>query len=62
VEKYQGLKTGETLKDVEIQVGARIVTKRSYGNSLRFYHVKAEEVSMQIMCERSYWYAIRGAA
>ncbi|OCL01546.1 lysyl-tRNA synthetase [Glonium stellatum] len=51
VEKYQSLKTGETLKDVEIRVGARIITKRSYGNSLRFYDVKAEGVSMQIMCE-----------
>ncbi|XTI88770.1 class II aaRS and biotin synthetase [Cenococcum geophilum] len=41
----------ETLKDVEIQVGARITTKRSYRNILRFYNVKAEGVSMQIMCE-----------
>jgi len=41
----------ETLKDVEIQVGARITTKRSYGNIPRFYNVKAEGVSMQIMCE-----------
>lgn len=51
VEKYQSIKTGETLKDVEIQVGARIMTKRSYGNNLRFYDVKAEGVPMQIMCE-----------
>lgn len=27
------------------------MTKRSYGNSLRFYSVKAEGISMQIMCE-----------
>ena len=51
MEKYQGIKTGETLKDIEIQVGARIMTKRSYGNNLRFYDVKAEGVPMQIMCE-----------
>lgn len=51
VKKYDYLKSGETLKDVEIRVGVRIMSTRPYGSSLRFYGCKAEGVSIQIMCD-----------
>ncbi|KAF2837629.1 putative Lysyl-tRNA synthetase [Patellaria atrata CBS 101060] len=51
VEKYKELRKGETLKDVEIRIGARIYTKRASGTKLRFYDVRAEGTRIQIMCQ-----------
>lgn len=50
-EKYADIKSGESQKDVEIRIGLRIMSQRSYGASLRFYDCKAEGVSVQVMCE-----------
>ncbi|KAI9708601.1 MAG: lysyl-tRNA synthetase [Bogoriella megaspora] len=51
VKKYQDIKTGQHLKDVEIRIGARIYTKRASGNNLIFYDVRAEGARIQIMCQ-----------
>ncbi|GAW26049.1 putative lysyl-tRNA synthetase [Rosellinia necatrix] len=50
-EKYADIKSGESRKDVEIRIGLRIMSQRSYGASLRFYDCKAEGISVQVMCE-----------
>jgi len=39
--KYEHVKSGEMLKEEKIELGARIMTTRSYGNKLRFYDVKS---------------------
>jgi lysyl-tRNA synthetase class 2 len=49
--KYEHIKSGEELKDVEIRVAVRIMTIRSAGKSLWFYNCKSEGVSVQIFCE-----------
>ncbi|KAI0153068.1 lysyl-tRNA synthetase [Xylariaceae sp. FL1272] len=49
--KYAHLKSGESLTDVEIYVGVRIMAQRSAGANLRFLECKAEGVTVQIMCE-----------
>lgn len=49
--KYQHLQSGETLEDVEIRIGLRIMTTRAAGASLRFYDCKAEGQSIQIFCD-----------
>jgi lysyl-tRNA synthetase class 2 len=51
IKKYAHLKKGEVLKDTEVRIGARIMTKRASGNSLRFYDCKAEGVMLQIACQ-----------
>ncbi|MCJ1316418.1 lysyl-tRNA synthetase [Xylographa vitiligo] len=51
LKRYDSIKTGEHLKDVEIRVGGRIYTKRSSGSKLVFYDIRAEGVKMQIMCQ-----------
>ncbi|MCJ1380281.1 lysyl-tRNA synthetase [Xylographa soralifera] len=51
LKKYDSIKTGEHLKDVEVRVGGRIYTKRSSGSKLVFYDIRAEGVKMQIMCQ-----------
>ncbi|KAI1744729.1 lysyl-tRNA synthetase [Xylaria scruposa] len=50
-EKYADIKSGESRKDVEIRIGLRIMSQRSYGASLRFYDCKAEGINVQVMCE-----------
>jgi lysyl-tRNA synthetase, class II len=52
LEKYKNLKTGETLPDEEVRIGARIYTKRSSGANLLFYDVRAEGVPVQVMCQK----------
>jgi lysyl-tRNA synthetase, class II len=47
--KYEHLKPGETLKDVSIRLGGRIITQRTAGAKLRFYDVKCEGVMVQVM-------------
>ena len=51
LKQYQGLKTGEVRKDVEVRMGGRIYLKRASGTNLRFYDVRAEGVKVQIMCQ-----------
>ncbi|KAI1004228.1 Lysine--tRNA ligase [Podosphaera aphanis] len=51
VAQYGELKSGETRKDVEIRVGARIYNKRTSGNKLVFYDVRTEGVKVQVMCQ-----------
>lgn len=49
--RFKHLKTGETERGAEIRLGGRIITKRSYGNNLRFYDIKSEGVMIQVMCQ-----------
>ncbi|KAL8699778.1 MAG: hypothetical protein Q9224_001268 [Gallowayella concinna] len=49
--KYESIKTGEHLKDVEVCLGGRIYTKRASGTKLVFYDIKAEGVKVQVMCQ-----------
>lgn len=51
LKKYESVKTGEQLKDVEVRIGARIYTKRAAGANLIFYDVRAEGQRVQIMCQ-----------
>ncbi|MCJ1351034.1 MAG: lysyl-tRNA synthetase [Icmadophila ericetorum] len=51
LKKYETIKTGEHLKDVEIRVGGRIYTKRASGTKLVFYDIRAEGVKVQVMCQ-----------
>ncbi|KAK7517648.1 lysyl-tRNA synthetase [Phyllosticta citriasiana] len=51
LKEYEGLKTGEMRKDVEVRIGARIYTKRSSGQNLCFYDVRAEGARVQVMCQ-----------
>ncbi|KAI0871054.1 hypothetical protein GGS24DRAFT_77763 [Hypoxylon argillaceum] len=51
VTTHADIESGDSRKDVEIRVGVRIMSQRSYGSSLRFYDCKAEGVSVQIMCD-----------
>jgi lysyl-tRNA synthetase class 2 len=49
--EFGHLKSGETVRDKEIRIGARIHGKRSSGTKLFFYDVKSDGVKMQIMCQ-----------
>ncbi|KAI6246826.1 Lysine--tRNA ligase cla4 [Erysiphe necator] len=51
VEQFGHLKSGESKKDVEVRVGARIFNKRASGNKLVFYDVRTEGVKLQVMCQ-----------
>jgi lysyl-tRNA synthetase class 2 len=51
LKKYEHLKSGETLDDVEIRVAVRIMSVRSAGSSLRFYVTKGNGVTVQIFCD-----------
>lgn len=50
-DKYASLKRGETLKNVEVKVTGRIMTKRESGAKLRFYVLKGDGVQIQIMAQ-----------
>ncbi|KAF2405251.1 lysyl-tRNA synthetase [Trichodelitschia bisporula] len=50
-QRFDYLGNGESAQDIEVRVGARIITKRSYGKNLRFYDVKTEGVMLQVMCQ-----------
>ena len=54
VEDYGHVKTGETLTEKEIKIIARIYTKRSSGEKLCFYDVRAEGVRVQVFCQEQY--------
>lgn len=49
--KYDSLKRGETLPDVEVKVTGRIMTKREAGSKLRFYVLKGDGVQIQVMAQ-----------
>lgn len=49
--KYDSLKRGETLPDVEVKVTGRIMTKRESGSKLRFYVLKGDGVQIQVMAQ-----------
>ncbi|TID26299.1 lysyl-tRNA synthetase [Venturia nashicola] len=51
VAKYEHLKTGETNDKDEIRLGARIITMRASSSKLRFYDVKSEGHTFQVMCQ-----------
>ena len=51
VPKYEHLKTGEHVKEVEVRVAGRVYTKRASGSKLVFYDIRAEGVRVQIMCQ-----------
>lgn len=51
LEKYGNLKRGEVLKDIEVKVTGRIMTKREAGSKLKFYVLKGDGVQVQIMAQ-----------
>ncbi|KAF2751150.1 lysyl-tRNA synthetase [Sporormia fimetaria CBS 119925] len=55
LEKYEHLKKGEVLEDVEIRVAVRIMSIRSAGNALRFYNCKGEGQAIQIFCDAAHF-------
>ena len=52
IKKYGHLKTGETLKDVEIRAAGRLWYRRNYGSGLKFLVLQARGAGrVQIMCQ-----------
>jgi lysyl-tRNA synthetase, class II len=51
VKKYEGMKSGEHAKDIEVRVGGRIYNKRASGSKLVFYDIRSEGVKVQVMCQ-----------
>lgn len=51
LEKYGSLTRGEVLKDVEVSVSGRIMSKRESGSKLKFYVLKGDGVQIQIMAQ-----------
>jgi lysyl-tRNA synthetase class 2 len=51
VKEYEGLKSGEHRKEVEVRLGARIYNKRTAGPKLVFYDVRSEGVKIQVMAQ-----------
>lgn len=54
VEKYQHLKRGEYDQSTQLRLGARIMSKREFGNKLRFYVTQAEGVTIQVVAQADY--------
>lgn len=50
-EKYASLTRGETLKDVEVSITGRIMTKRESGSKLKFYVLKGDGIQVQVMAQ-----------
>lgn len=50
-EKYASLTRGETLKDVEVTITGRIMTKRESGSKLKFYVLKGDGIQVQVMAQ-----------
>lgn len=50
-EKYSSLARGETLKDVEVTITGRIMTKRESGSKLKFYVLKGDGIQIQVMAQ-----------
>lgn len=51
IPKYEHIKTGEHLKDVEISLAGRVFTKRESGSKLVFYDLRHKGGKLQIMCQ-----------
>jgi lysyl-tRNA synthetase class 2 len=51
VQKYEHLKRGELEQSVELRLGARIMSKREFGNKLRFYVTQAEGITIQVVAQ-----------
>lgn len=51
IEKYGSLKRGEVLKEETITISGRIQFKREAGSKLRFYVLKGDGVSLQVMSQ-----------
>lgn len=51
VKDYGHLKSGESVQDKIIQIGARVHGKRASGSKLLFYDVRTEGVKVQILCQ-----------
>ncbi|KAJ5755763.1 hypothetical protein N7533_005306 [Penicillium manginii] len=51
---YASLAKGEQKPEVSISLAGRIYTKRSSGNKLLFYDLRAEGVKVQIMCQAQF--------
>ncbi|KAK9238413.1 hypothetical protein V1525DRAFT_358257 [Lipomyces kononenkoae] len=51
ISKYSTLTRGETLADVELSLAGRIYVKRESGSKLKFYDLRAEGLSIQIVCQ-----------
>ena len=51
IAKYDYIKSGDVLRDVEVRAGVRIMAVRSYGQSLCFYDCKAEATPIQIVLQ-----------
>jgi lysyl-tRNA synthetase class 2 len=52
VSRYTHLKVDEKIESVEVRIGARIISMRSYGPSLHFYICKGDGVTVQILCDQ----------
>lgn len=51
IEKFKGLKRGETLNDVEVCLSGRIMGKRESGSKLKFYVLKGDGEKVQVMAQ-----------
>ncbi|KOS43336.1 hypothetical protein ACN38_g5758 [Penicillium nordicum] len=51
---YEGLQKGEQKSDVTVRIAGRIYTKRTSGNKLNFYDIRAEGVKVQVMCQAQF--------
>ncbi|KAJ5129565.1 Nucleic acid-binding OB-fold [Penicillium bovifimosum] len=54
VKEHEGLKKGEQKPDVPVRVAGRIYTKRTSGNKLIFYDIRAEGVKVQVVCQAQF--------
>ncbi|CAI7565003.1 Lysyl-tRNA synthetase [Penicillium crustosum] len=54
LKEYEGLQKGEQRPDVTVRIGGRIYTKRTSGNKLNFYDIRAEGVKVQVMCQAQF--------
>ncbi|KAJ5669639.1 hypothetical protein N7462_010709 [Penicillium macrosclerotiorum] len=48
---YESLQKGEQKPETIVRIAGRIYTKRSSGNKLIFYDIRAEGVKVQVMCQ-----------
>ncbi|KAJ5467218.1 Nucleic acid-bindingOB-fold [Penicillium sp. IBT 31633x] len=54
VKEQEGLQKGEQKPDVPVRIAGRIYTKRSSGNKLIFYDIRAEGVKVQVVCQAQF--------
>ena len=51
INKYANLNSGEHLKDVEVSLAGRIMSKRSSGAKLNFYDLHSDGAKVQVMAD-----------